>query len=63
MSRPTAARRATRLKTLVAMPFVLDGKTGTVEIDARGVRHEITFAVDPIRQQPVIRHRAQRRDL
>jgi hypothetical protein len=26
------------LKTLVAMPFVLDGKTGTVEIAARGVR-------------------------
>jgi DNA topoisomerase VI subunit B len=53
---PDRGAQGNALKTLVAMPFVLDGKTGTVEVDARGVRHEITFAVDPIRQQPVIRH-------
>jgi hypothetical protein len=39
------------------MPFVLDGETGTVEIDAYGVRHEIVFAVDAIRQLPLIEHR------
>ena len=27
------------LKTLIAMPFVLDGKRGDVEIVAKGVRH------------------------
>ena len=57
---PDRGAQGNALKTLVAMPFVLDGKTGTVEVAARGVRHEITFAVDPIRQQPVIRH--ERRD-
>ena len=53
---PSRGAQGNALKTLVAMPFVLDGKAGRVEIDARGVRHKITFAVDPIRQQPVIRH-------
>lgn len=53
---PSRGAQGNALKTLVAMPFVLDGDTGRVEIDARGVRHKITFAVDPIRQQPVIRH-------
>jgi Histidine kinase-, DNA gyrase B-, and HSP90-like ATPase len=57
---PDRGAQGNALKTLVAMPFVLDGKTGRVEVDARGVRHAITFAVDPIRQQPVVRH--ERRD-
>src|SRR5512132_971170 len=52
---PDRGAQGNALKTLVAMPFVLDGKSGRVEVDARGVRHEITFSVDPIRQQPVIR--------
>ena len=55
MSRQAGAQ-GNALKTLVAMPFVLDGQAGRVEIDARGLRHRITLAVDPIRQQPVIRH-------
>src|SRR5512132_1694542 len=53
---PDRGAQGNALKTLVAMPFVLDGKTGRVEVAARGIRHEITFAFDPIRQQPVIRH-------
>jgi hypothetical protein len=52
---PDRGAQGNALKTLVAMPFVLDGKSGTFEVDAREVRHEITFAVYPIRQQPVIR--------
>jgi len=36
------------------MPFVLDGGFGRVEIAAHGQRDEITFSVDPIRQEPVI---------
>lgn len=53
---PSRGAQGNALKTLVAMPFALDGRAGRVEIDARGLRHVITFAVDPIRQQPVIRH-------
>jgi hypothetical protein len=53
---PDRGAQGNAAKTLVAMPFVLDGKSGTVEVDARGVRHKITFSIDPIRQAPVIRH-------
>ena len=42
------------LKTLVAMPYVLDGASGVVEIEALGAHHAITFSADPIRQVPVI---------
>ena len=38
------------------MPFALSGEEGRVEIVARGIRHEITFRVDRIAQQPVIDH-------
>lgn len=51
---PTRGAQGNALKTLVAMPFVLDGKSGTVEIDSRGIKHTIVFAVDPIRQVPVV---------
>lgn len=53
---PSRGAQGNALKTLVAMPFALDGEAGRVEVDAQGIRHKITFAVDPIRQQPVIRH-------
>ena len=38
------------------MPFALDGKAGLVEIQSRGTLHRLHFAVDPIAQQPVVRH-------
>lgn len=44
------------LKTLIAMPFVLDGDEGHVEITTRGERHGIGLRVDSIRQEPVIDH-------
>lgn len=53
---PTRGAQGNALKTLVAMPFALDGKSGVVEIEARGVLHIITFEVDHIRQRPAIRH-------
>ena len=53
---PTRGAQGNALKTIVAMPFVLDGRRGRVEIEARGVSHAITFEVDHIRQEPVIRH-------
>ena len=51
------------LKTILAMPFVLDGEAGRVEICARGLCHQIEFAVDALRQAPVIRHRHEERDV
>jgi DNA topoisomerase VI subunit B len=57
---PDRGAQGNALKTLVAMPFVLDGKTGTVEVVVAGTHHTITFSVDPTRQCPVIRH--ERRD-
>ena len=53
---PTRGAQGNALKTLVAMPYVLDGAVGRVEIAARGVNHLITFKVDPIQQVPVIAH-------
>ena len=53
---PTRGAQGNALKTVVAMPYALDGDRGTVEIVSRGVAHEIVFAVDRIRQEPRIRH-------
>ena len=53
---PDRGAQGNALKTIVAMPFVLDGERGRIEVVANGVRHRITFGVDPIRQEPVIDH-------
>lgn len=53
---PTRGAQGNALKTVVAMPFVLDGTQGRVEIEAKGIRHVIDFKVDRIRQEPVIEH-------
>jgi DNA topoisomerase VI subunit B len=53
---PDRGAQGNALKTLMAMPFVLDGTEGHVSVTARGIRHEITVRVDPIRQEPVIDH-------
>ncbi len=53
---PDRGAQGNALKTLVAMPFVLDGDTGRVDITANGIRHKITCQVDHIRQKPVIQH-------
>jgi DNA topoisomerase VI subunit B len=47
-------------KALLAMGFALDGNSGTSVIESRGVRHEITFRVDQLRQRPVIDHQEAR---
>jgi hypothetical protein len=51
---PTRGAQGNALKTLCAMPFALDGGIGRVRIDAAGVSHRISFAVDYLRQEPVI---------
>ena len=60
---PDRGAQGNALKTILAMPFVLDGEAGRVEICARGLRHQIAFAVDALRQEPVIRHRHEERDV
>ncbi|MEE9249653.1 MAG: ATP-binding protein [Alphaproteobacteria bacterium] len=53
---PDRGAQGNALKTIVAMPFVLDGDQGVIEVNAGGTRHRIEFTVDPIRQKPVIQH-------
>ncbi len=53
---PTRGAQGNALKTIVAMPFVLDGAAGRVEITVSGITHLIDFAVDRIKQEPVISH-------
>jgi DNA topoisomerase VI subunit B len=47
---PDRGAQGNALKTLVAMPFVLDGEEGKVIISANGVDSIITFRVDRIRR-------------
>jgi len=51
---PDRGAQGNALKTVLAMPFVLDGDRGQVDISSHGQRHEIEFAVDRIRQEPSI---------
>ena len=56
---PDRGAQGNALKTIIAMPFVLDGGEGRVEITARGLKHYITMRVDRIRQKPVIEHKVE----
>jgi hypothetical protein len=51
---PTRGAQGNALKTIVAMPFVLDSAVGETVIEAKGIVHRIRFTVDPIRQEPRI---------
>jgi len=51
---PDRGAQGNALKTLIALPFVLDGDRGQVDITTGGQRNEIVFRVDPIRQEPRI---------
>ncbi|MCX7428842.1 MAG: ATP-binding protein [Planctomycetia bacterium] len=53
---PTRGAQGNALSTVFAMGFALDGAAGRVDVTAQGQCHEITFGVDPIRQQPEIMH-------
>jgi len=56
---PTRGAQGNALKTLVAMPFVLDGERGSVEVETHGARYLIRCEVDRIRQMPLITHDRQ----
>ena len=49
---PTRGVQGNAIKTLLAMPFALDGERGDTTIESQGVAHRITFSIDPIRQEP-----------
>jgi len=51
---PTRGAQGNALKTIVAMPYALDGSQGTTSIAGKGLAHTIVFRVDRLRQQPVI---------
>lgn len=53
---PDRGAQGNALKTIIAMPFVLDGEQGKVTICSRGVRHEITLGINQIKQAPEIDH-------
>jgi hypothetical protein len=53
---PTRGAQGNALKTILAMPYALDREYGRVEIEAKSFRHIIDFAVDRVRQEPVIEH-------
>jgi hypothetical protein len=58
---PTRGAQGNALKTVLAMPYAIAGaeQRGRVEIEANGQRDLIEFAVDHIRQEPVIRRSAE----
>ena len=60
---PDRGAQGNALKTILAMPFVLDGAAGHVEIRAHGLCHRIAFTVDALRQAPVIDHRHEQCDV
>ena len=53
---PDRGAQGNALKTVVAVPFVLDGSTGAVEIAAGGLTHRVQVEVDRIQQKPVVEH-------
>ena len=53
-SAPDRGRQGNALKTVVSMPFALDGDRGRVTIASLGEVRRITFSIDPIHQEPVI---------
>jgi hypothetical protein len=62
---PTRGAQGNALKTILAMPYILNGRhgeaaTGTTIIETNGRGHHITFAVDHIKQEPKITHAIRR---
>jgi Histidine kinase-, DNA gyrase B-, and HSP90-like ATPase len=51
---PTRGAQGNALKTILAMPFALDGERGDTLIESQGVAHRISFSIDRIRQEPKV---------
>jgi DNA topoisomerase VI subunit B len=53
---PCRGQLGNALKCLYAVPFVLNGERGLVEIESSGKLHRIEITLDRIKQQPIIKH-------
>ncbi|MDB5635947.1 MAG: ATP-binding region ATPase domain protein, partial [Bradyrhizobium sp.] len=53
---PTRGAQGNALKTIRAMAFALDRASGETVIEAHGIKHTITFAIDPVRRSPRVAH-------
>jgi DNA topoisomerase VI subunit B len=53
---PTRGAQGNALQTILAMPYVLSGLRGELVIESRGVRHDLSFTVDPVTNKPMIDH-------
>jgi DNA topoisomerase VI subunit B len=53
---PTRGAQGNALKTILAIPYVLSGETGTVTIDTPQASHRISVSTDRIAQAPRIEH-------
>jgi DNA topoisomerase VI subunit B len=51
---PTRGAQGNALKTIVAIPFALDGSRGITVIEAYGLAHRIIFEMDPVRREPKV---------
>ena len=60
---PTRGVQGNALKTVVAIPFVLDGHAGRTVVETRGQRHLIELGVDRIRQRPTVEHKVEPGDV
>ena len=52
---PTRGAQGNALKTIIAMPFALDGAEGETVIETQAVAHRINFKVDHVRHEPRVR--------
>ena len=57
---PSRGQQGNALKTLLAMPYVLDGEYAKpILIEAQGIRHQIHVRADQILRQPAIHYQAE----
>jgi hypothetical protein len=57
---PTRGRQGNALKTILAMAYVLTQNVGETRIEARGIKHDIRFSVDQIKQEPIVKNTQSR---
>jgi DNA topoisomerase VI subunit B len=62
---PTRGQQGNALKTILPMPYVLnehrgEDAVGKTIIEANGIAHHVTFAVEHIKQEPKIAHTTKR---
>lgn len=59
---PDRGAQGNALKTLAAMPSVVDPEGGRFTVTTSGTRHEVSVFADPISQRPKVRHKTSPSD-